>query len=215
MSVQAVVFDIGNVLIRWEPAAFYDARMGPERRREMFQTAALEDMNLAIDRGAQFRETVYATADAHPRFASEIRHWHDSWSDFVTGVIEGSVAIQRALRAQGVAVHALSNFGLGPFAIAEARFPFLAEFDCRVLSGAMGCVKPEPEIYQAMEQVTGLSGSALFFTDDKPENVVAARARGWTAHLFDGPEGLARALCDAGALDPTTRLPRAARDGQD
>lgn len=197
-EIRAVVFDIGNVLIRWDPVAFYDARIGPARRRAMFDAAGLDAMNLAIDRGEDFRATVYATADAHPDFAEEIRHWHDSWSDFVTDVIGGSVAILRRLRADGVPVHALSNFGLGPFAIAEARFDFLGEFDRRFLSGALGCVKPDAEIYVAVEAATGLSGDALFFTDDRPENVAAAASRGWQAHRFETPEGLASALRDAG-----------------
>jgi 2-haloacid dehalogenase len=195
---RAVIFDIGQVLIGWEPEAFYDARIGADRRREMFARADLAEMNLAIDRGAAFRETVYARAAANPDFADEIRLWHDRWSDFVTGPIAGSVAILRELRAAGVPVHALSNFGLGPFAIAADRFSFLSEFDRRYLSGAMGMVKPEPEIYRAVEADLGIAPEALFFIDDRSENVIAARARGWQGHVFDGPQGLADALRSAG-----------------
>jgi len=198
VTARAAVFDIGNVLIRWELEVFYDARIGPRRRAEMFRVAGLEAMNRAIDGGADFRATVHATAAAHPDFADEIRHWHDSWSDFVTGVIDGSVAILRALRAAGVPVHALTNFGLAPFAVAEARFSFLGEFDRRFISGAMGLLKPDPAIYAAVERATGLPPDALFFTDDRPENVAAARARGWQAHRFKGADGLAHALTEAG-----------------
>ncbi len=203
MTVQAVVFDIGNVLIRWEPETYYDALMGPERRRAMFEAVDLHAMNDRIDAGEDFRGTVEACAAANPDFAAEIRHWHDRWLDFIMGEIDGSVAILRALRASGMPVHALSNFGLAPCVLAEPRHPVLGEFDVRLLSGAVGVTKPAPEIYAALERETGLAGPALFFTDDKPENIDAAAARGWQTHLFVEPQGLAEALRAAGVPQAT------------
>jgi 2-haloacid dehalogenase len=196
----AVVFDIGNVLFEWNPVRFYDSIMPTADRVRMFAETGIEEMNLRIDAGAPFRETVYATAEAHPEWADKIIHWHDRWIEMAQPVIAGSVALLRALRAQGVPVFALSNFGDDSFAFAETQYDFLTEFDRRYISGRMGTIKPEAAIYAAVERDCGLPPETLLFTDDRPENIDAATARGWQGHLFDGPEGWAHRLVLAGLL---------------
>ena len=200
MKPQAVIFDIGNVLIEWQPERWYDRIIGPERRRAMFAEVDLHGMNDLVDRGGNFRDTIYATADRFPEWRDEIRMWHDHWLDLATPEIPRSVAILRALRASGVPVHALSNFGIDTFALAETAYPFLAEFDRRYISGHMGVVKPEAEIYAAVEADCGLPPGALLFTDDRADNIAAASARGWQVHLFDGPDGWSRCLAQHGLL---------------
>lgn len=202
MSIEAVVFDIGNVLIRWDPVRVYDARIGAARRARFFAEVPIEAMNLEVDRGADMAESVAALAEAHPGWAAEIRLWHDVWLEMASPEIPGSVRLLRALRARGVPVFALTNFGAATFGIAERAYPFLAEFDGRVISALEGTVKPEPRIYEIAETLTGRHGPALLFTDDRPENIEAAAARGWQTHLFEGPEGLARRLVTEGLLDP-------------
>ena len=200
MTVQAVVFDIGNVLIRWDPAGFYDARIGAEARARFMAEVPIEAANLDIDRGAPFRATLDALAEDHPAWADAIRLWHDNWLDIASPALEDSVALLHRLRDRGMPCWALSNFGEETFEIAEDAYPFLSDFDGRVISAHIGTVKPEPDIYEALENATGLSGAQLFFTDDRPENIAAATARGWRVHLFDGAPGLAHALAAAGVL---------------
>lgn len=200
MSIEAVVFDIGNVLIEWQPERFYDRVIGPERRRAMFEVVDLHGMNDIIDRGGPFRDTVYATAERYPDFAAPIRMWHDRWLELAQPVIEPSVRLLRQLRARGIPVFTLTNFGIETFALAERHFDFLSEFDRRYVSGHMGVIKPEPEIYRMVEDDSGVPAAGLLFADDRPDNVAAARARGWNAHLFDGPAGWARALVAHGLL---------------
>lgn len=202
MSIQAVVYDIGNVLIEWDPERFYDTRFGAERRKRLFTEVPLHEMNLGLDRGDPFRESVYALADQHPEWREEIRHWHDSWLDFAHTDIPQSVRLLRALRAKGVPVFALSNFGIGTFEVALEAYPFLGEFDQAYISGHLGCIKPDAEIYRHLEQGAGLSADRLLFADDRPENIEAAAARGWQTHLFTTPEGWAARLVDAGLLTP-------------
>ena len=86
--------------------------------------------------------------------------------------------------------------------IAEKLYPALTEFDLVVVSGREGTIKPEPEIYAILESRIGFPPDSLFFADDSPANVAAARARGWTAHLFRGAHGLRQALIDADLLKP-------------
>lgn len=203
MAPQTVVFDIGRVLITWNPAGFYDRQIGAEARARLFHDVPLEAANLNIDRGAPFRDTIHALADEHPDWADAIRLWHDRWLEMASPEIPDSVALLRRLQAKGVPCWALSNFGEETFDIAVGAYPFLSDFDGRVISGHIGAIKPEPEIYETLELATGLSGGQLFFTDDRPENIAAAQARGWHTHLFQGAAGLAGALQDHGFLNET------------
>ena len=91
-------------------------------------------MNEAIDAGALFRETVYDWADRHPDWAPEIRMWYDRWIELASPRIEGSIRLQRALRAKGVPVFALTNFGRYSFQEALPKMDFLQDFDKRYVS---------------------------------------------------------------------------------
>lgn len=197
---QAVIFDIGNVLVEWRPDALYDARLGRAERERLFAEVPLSAMNLDVDRGAPLGPSVEALAAAHPAWAIAIRWWHDDWDMMFSPVIDRSVRLLRALRAAGVPVFALTNFGAETFARAQRMHPFLTEFDRAYVSAHLGLLKPEPAIYAAVEADCGLPPGALLFADDRPENVAAAAARGWQAHLFDGPAGWADRLVAAGLL---------------
>ena len=201
MTIDAVIFDIGNVLIEWQPERFYDGVIGADRRRAMFAQVDLHGMNDRIDSGENFARVVADCADAFPHWRAEIAMWHDNWLDMASPEIPASVAILRALRARGVPVFALSNFGRETFALAEPVYPFLAEFDRRYISGHMGVTKPDARIYEMVEQDCGLPPDRLLFVDDRAENIAAAQARGWQGHLFDGPQGWRARLEAAGLLE--------------
>jgi 2-haloacid dehalogenase len=200
MRVEAVIFDIGNVLTRWQPEAFYDRALGEDRRRALFAAVDLHKMNDDIDTGAEFRETIYDWADRHPDWSAEVRMWHDRWIELASPRIEGSIALLRALRAKGVPVFALTNFGASSYAAAVPLLDFLSEFDREYVSGRMGVIKPDPRIYQMVEADCGLSGDRLLFADDKPENITAAADRGWRTHQFETWQGWAMRLVAEGLL---------------
>lgn len=200
MSVDAVILDIGNVLIEWQPERYYNRTIGHERRRAMFDTVDLHGMNERIDRGENFRDVVYAVAAATPGWAAEIRDWHDCWIELAEPVIPHSLALMRALQSKGVPVHALSNFGIESFALAKAHYPFLHDFDRVFVSGHLGVTKPDPRIYEMVEAATDLPPERLLFTDDRAENIAVASGRGWQTHLFDGPRGWADRLVAEGLL---------------
>lgn len=202
MPIDAVIFDIGRVLIDWQPEAFFDRVIGPARRRAMFEAVDLYAMNDGIDRGDDFRGAVYALADRHPEFADAIRLWHDRWVEMASPEFPASVHLLHALKARGVPVFALTNFGVGSFEVAREAYPFLDTFDRRYISGHLKVMKPEPAIYEIVEADTGLAPDRLLFTDDKPENVAAAAARGWHTHLFEGPAGWAARLVAEGLISP-------------
>lgn len=200
MRVEAVIFDIGNVLTEWQPEAFYDRVIGPDRRAALFDAVDLHGMNLEIDAGALFRETIYDWADRYPDWAPEIRMWYDRWIELASPRIEGSIALQRALRARGVPVFALTNFGRHSFEEAVPKMDFLQEFDRAYVSGRMGVVKPDPRIYEMVEADCGIAPNRLLFTDDRADNIAAAAARGWRTHQFESWQGWARRLVAEGLL---------------
>ena len=200
MRVEAVIFDIGNVLTRWQPEAFYDRVIGEARRRALFDAVDLHRMNDEVDAGAEFRDTIYAWAEDYPEWSSEIRMWHDRWIELASPRIEGSIALLRALRGKGVPVFALTNFGASSYAAAVPLLDFLSEFDREYVSGRMGVIKPDPRIYQMVEADCGLSEDRLLFADDKPENITAAADRGWRTHQFETWQGWAARLVAEGLL---------------
>lgn len=197
---KAVIFDIGNVLVEWNPERVYDARLGAETRRRLFSEVQIHAMNLSVDAGAPFAASVAALAARHPDWAEAITWWHDDWGQMFDPPIDRSVRLLRALRARGVPVFALSNFGAETFVIAQARHDFLREFDREYVSAHLRLLKPDPAIYAVVEADCGIAPADLIFADDRPENVTAALARGWRAHLFDGAEGWAARLVAEGLL---------------
>jgi 2-haloacid dehalogenase len=198
--IEAVIFDIGNVLIEWQPERHYDTLMPRAEREAMFAEVDLHGMNELIDRGAPFRDTVYAWAERHPRWSAQIRAWHDDWIKLATPAIPHSVRLMKALQARGMPVFSLTNFGIESFDYATQFYPFLKDFDRPFISGHMGVTKPGPQIYEMLEQATGLSGAQLIFTDDRADNIATAHLRGWKTHLFEGPEGWAARLVAEGLL---------------
>ena len=199
-KVQAVVFDIGNVLIEWQPERFYDSVIGAERRRAMFAAIDLHGINDVVDRGGNFRDTIYAAAEIHPDWRDEVRMWHDRWIEMAAPAIDHSVRLLRALRAAQIPVFALTNFGIQTFEVAEPVYPFLGEFDRRYISGHMGVIKPEARIYEMVEADCGVPPEGLLFADDRIDNINVAAARGWQVHHFDGPQGWADRLVAEGLL---------------
>ena len=202
MTPEAVIFDIGNVLIEWQPERYYDAVIGEERRKEMFATVDLHGMNDRVDLGENFTDVIYETAEIYPNFREEIRMWHDKWIHLASPAIDHSVRLLRALRTKGVPVFALSNFGIESFDYAETQYPFLGEFDKRYISGHMKVIKPDPMIYEMLEQDCGVDPKALLFADDRDDNIAMAQSRGWQTHLFETAQGWADDLVTYGLLSP-------------
>jgi 2-haloacid dehalogenase len=197
---EAVIFDIGNVLIEWQPERFYDRVIGEDRRRRLFAEVDLHTMNDKVDLGHPFTETIYATAEAYPEWRAEIRMWHDHWLELASPVIDHSLRLMQALQGKGVPVYCLTNFGIGSFEFASGHYAFLKDFDRHYVSGHMGVIKPDPRIYQMVEEDCGIPPDRLIFADDRADNIAQAEARGWRGHLFDGPQGWADRLVAEGLL---------------
>lgn len=197
---QAVIFDIGNVLVGWDPEGYYDARIGPERRRTFFAEVPIHDANLRMDAGESFGAAIAPLADHHPEWRAEVLAWRDDLLSMLQPVIFPCVALMRALRRKGIPVFALTNWGDEHFDIACSHFDFFNEFDRTFVSARLGLIKPDPAIYEKVERETGIAPSALLFVDDRAKNVAAAQARGWRTHQFEGWQGWAGRLVAEGLL---------------
>ena len=198
--IQAVLFDIGNVLISWNPLGVYDRLIGVDRRVAFFDAVPVFEYNKGLDRGMSLAAVVDDMIADHPDWADECAIWRDHWADMVAPAIDHSVRMKSALMAKGIPVFALSNFGRDTFGLAQERYPFLCEFDRFYVSGRMGMIKPDDDIYAAVETDCGLPPGALLFADDMADNIVTAARRGWHTHLFQSPQGWADCLVGHGLL---------------
>lgn len=198
-AVTNVVFDIGNVLIHWDPKLLYaDIFPDPVQRTWFLSEICTDDWNREFDRGRPFAEGIAELAARHPEWEGPIHAWDERWHEMVPGAIDGSVRLLETLRAAGVPTWAITNFSAEKFPQAVARFPFLAGFGDTVVSAHERLLKPDPAIYRVLLERNGLDPASCLFIDDLPANAEGARAVGMKAVTFTTPAQLAADLAAHG-----------------
>jgi 2-haloacid dehalogenase len=197
-----VVFDIGNVLIRWEPRAAFRGALGSDAEIDaLLDEVGFYDWNHANDRGRSRAEAVAEMAARWPGHADVMDGYFDRFGETIREKIAGSWEVLRALRDAGHRIWALTNFAAETWPEALRLHPELGEmFEGIVVSGHEGLVKPERAIFDLLCARAGVAPEACYFTDDSAANVEGARAAGWQAHHFTGPEGLRADLRERGLL---------------
>mgnify|MGYP006275754551 FL=1 len=191
----SIVFDVGNVLLRWDPRHLFRKVFDDEARMEWFLANVFTSAhNLECDRGRGFAETVAELSARHPGWEHAIRAFDERWSEMVPGEIEGTVELLREVRAKGIPDYAITNFSREKFPVARARFPFLDGFRLAIVSGDEGLVKPDAAIYELFLRRAGLAAAECVFIDDSLANVEGARAVGMHAIHFSDPVALRLAL---------------------
>ena len=190
-EIRHVVFDLGQVLIRWDPEALY-RRLIPDtaERRRFLTEICSHDWNLEQDRGRSWSDAEAALIATHPQHAELIRAFRRNWWEMVPGAIDENVAIVEDLIGRGADVTALTNWAADTFAEAEERYPILSQFRGVTVSGRVRLVKPDPAIYRRHAATFGLSAGHTLFFDDNAVNVKAARAVGWQAEQYVSTETL-------------------------
>ena len=199
----SVVFDIGGVLLRWDPRLLYRRLIPDAEELEWFlaEVCTLE-WNGHLDAGRSFDEACAELAARHPDHAELVHAWRRQ-DEMVGGEVPGTAALVAALRAHGVPLHLLTNMPADVFADRRRRHEVLRCFDGAVVSGEEGVVKPSPEIFRRLLDRYGLEPAATLFVDDAVVNVDGARAAGLLAHHFVDAPTLATALVGHGLL-PTS-----------
>jgi 2-haloacid dehalogenase len=201
VAVKAVVFDLGGVLIDWDPRYLYRKLLADEAAVEEFlATVCTPEWNAEQDRGRPFAEGVAELVERHPVHAAAIAAYHERWPEMLGGEIPGTVELLAELRAAGVPLFALTNWSAETFVFARERFEFLGWFDGVVVSGEERLVKPDPRLFRRLLDRFGLAPEATFFVDDSPANVAAARRLGMDAVRFTDPGELRRDLIGRGLL---------------
>jgi 2-haloacid dehalogenase len=190
-DIRHIVFDLGNVLIRWDSEIPY-RRLIPdaEERRHFLTNICSHDWNLEQDRGRTWREAEDVLIAEHPQHEEMIRAFRGNWEEMIDGPIAESVSVLEDLAAAGNDLTALTNWSAETFPWARENFPLLKLFRGITVSGDVRMVKPDPTIYRHHAEAFGLSPAATLFFDDNAANVAGAQAAGWNAERFVGPEQL-------------------------
>lgn len=190
-----VVFDLGMVLIEWDPRHLYRRVFDDPDEMEWFlREVCSPAWNLEQDRGRSFDDGVAEAIARHPGQEAQIRLYRDRWMDMVPGAIAGSVEILEELHQRGTPLYAVTNWNGDTFRATRQRFSFLDLFRDIVVSGDEGVLKPEPEIFHRLARRNGLDLAECLFIDDSARNVAGAQAVGMAGHHFTTPESLRRAL---------------------
>jgi HAD superfamily hydrolase (TIGR01509 family) len=196
-----VVFDLGGVLIDWNPRYLYRQLIDDEQQIERFLAEVCHNQwNEEQDRGRSFAEAIEEAVARHPSERALIEAYHHRWHEMLAGPIAGSVEILRELKQAGFELHALTNWSVEKFPIARERYDFLGWFESILVSGAVGLIKPDPRIFRLLLESIGRSAADCVYVDDNPTNVAAALAVGFDAVQFRDPERLRQDLVRRGVL---------------
>lgn len=193
--IEAVVFDIGGVLLDWNPRYLYRKLFDDEAEMERFLAEiCTPEWHAAHDRGVPMEPSCAELAAEHPEYAAEIIAWFQRSEEMIGGVIEGSVAILRELQGAGVPCYALTNIEAETYPLLRERYPFLRTFDGVVVSSHEGVAKPDREIFRRLLERYWLPARETLMIDDRPANVAAAAELGMQTFRFESAAGLRRFL---------------------
>jgi 2-haloacid dehalogenase len=198
-QLDAVIFDLGGVLIDWNPRHLYRKLFDDEAAMETFlREVCAPAWNLEQDRGRPWAQAIAELSAQHPDKAGLIAAYRRRWPEMLNGPIAGTVAILEQLHDAGVRLFALTNWSAETYPYAEQLYPFLARFRAVVVSGRIGLIKPEAAIYRHAIARFGVEPARTLFIDDSASNVAGAEAAGLRAIRFTGPEALLRDLAALG-----------------
>lgn len=202
MTPKAIIFDLGNVLVDWDPNRLFEKMIEDEERRTHFlSNICTPDWNEEQDAGRPIAEATRLLVEKHPDWKEYIEAYYGRWVEMLGGPIQGTVELFRKLKAKGrYRFYALTNWSAELFPIALERYEFLHWFDGRVVSGEEKLRKPTPEFYQLLLDRFGLKPEETLFIDDNLRNIKAAEAMGIPSIRFESPEQLQQELTARGIL---------------
>ena len=181
-EITAVVFDLGGVLIDWDPRYLYRQLFtDPAEMEDFLARVCTQDWHRAHDLGEDITESCRRLARRYPGHRDMIMVWAERCEEMAAGQLDEAVGVLRGVKAAGLRCLALSNMEPATFATRRARFAFMDWFDGFVISGIEGVAKPDPRIFQILLRRYRLDPAATVFIDDSPGNVKAARGLGMTA----------------------------------
>ncbi|MEL7215845.1 MAG: HAD family phosphatase [Pseudomonadota bacterium] len=194
-----VVFDIGAVLINWDPALAWSDELGEAETQAFLARVAFDKLNFASDGGARFADAARLISD--PDDAARLAQYVDRYAKTIPSRIETSWAHLHALKAAGTRVFAITNWSAETWEVGCEVYPELGEvFETTIVSGQVGMLKPGVAIYRHFLDVAGVAAADCLFVDDGLHNCLGARAVGMDAIHFTGPDALDAGLKTRGLL---------------
>ena len=203
MTVSIALFDLGRVVLDWEPSRLYDKIFDTTDARDHFLgSVCTMAWHTRHDAGVSFAENAAALIADHPEQESEIRAWGGRWMEMFDGYIDGTPDLIERLHARNVPLYALTNMPSETWPLMQQHFgPVLGRFRHVVVSGDLGMTKPEPAIYNhTLEAIGHPDPAAVLFIDDSAPNIAAADALGFATHHFTGAAGLEATLAHHGLI---------------
>jgi 2-haloacid dehalogenase len=190
--IDTVIFDLGNVLIEWNPRHLYRKLFGSDTQgMERFLSEVCNtEWNERQDAGRTWQEAIEEAIALHPHHAEMIRAFHQRWDEMLGGPLHDSIAVLEELRQKGTRLLALTNWSRETFPIALERYEFLSWFEGILVSGHEGLIKPDPAIYRLLISRFDIDVSHAVFIDDSVRNVESARQVGLHALQFSGAKKL-------------------------
>jgi HAD superfamily hydrolase (TIGR01509 family) len=199
--IDTIVFDIGNVLVGWDPRHLYRKVFATEAEMEWFLSdICTMEWHLAHDRGVSFEENGAKLKAIHPEHADLIDLWWTRYAEMIPGRVPGTSDLLHALGDRGLALHGLTNMPVPVFDHLREAYPELQRFGTTVVSGAEGVIKPDPRIFEILIERAGIAPQNAMFIDDSRKNVEAAAQLGFETHHFVDAAGLADDLSRRGLL---------------
>ena len=184
-SIEVAVFDLGGVLVDWNPRYLYRQLVNDAEAMERFLSEICSpEWNERQDAGRPWREAVADLAARHPDHAAMISAYHERWPEMLGGDMPDAVQVLKELKAQGLRLYALTNWSHETFPAARRRFAFLEWFDGIVVSGEERLIKPDPAIFRRLLTRYDITPSRAIYIDDSPRNVAVAADIGLRALRF-------------------------------
>ena len=200
-EIRHIVFDIGKVLVHYDPdLPFSRIIPDPEERKWFFGNVCTADWNIEQDRGRTWEDAEAELIALYPDHAESIRSFRRHWHEMVPYHYEDSVALMERLIDAGHDVTLLTNWAADTFREARKRFPFLEKPRGITVSGEIRAIKPDRAIYDHHATTFGIEPAAALFIDDSQKNVDGAKAAGWQAVLFMDAATLENDLIRLGVL---------------
>ena len=201
LAPSAVLWDIGNVVVRWDPRTLYSKIFPDSAERDRFLAEVCTmAWHAETDRGVAFADNVARLQARHPEHAANIAAWRERWWEMFSGVIEETEAAIEALAAKGVPQFGLTNMSAEVWPGVRAMTPAFERLADVVVSGTELCIKPEPRIFEIACERSGYSPEQMLFVDDSAANIAAAERLGFVVHRFEDPAALRPALERHGLL---------------
>ena len=190
-TVDTVVFDLGGVLLDWNPRYLYRQLSTDRAEMEDFLArVCTDDWHRAHDLGEDITGSCQRLAREYPRYQDMIMAWAERGEEMLAGQCDEIVAVLAEVKQAGWRCLALSNMEPGPYTVRQARFPFLGWFEGAVISGLEGVAKPDPRIFEILLTRYQLTPQSTVFVDDAPANIRAARELGIQAVQYVSPQQL-------------------------